>query len=170
MPHTDTDTDTHTHSHTHTHSPPPHTQTTDHIPARPNFKLNVSLVSSHSAPPLTPPYTPFPPLTQGRGVFTMPSGALVEGEWEGGVLRGAATLRGAASGSELYVGELAEVAGCRGELEPHGEGRGSTTLADGTAATSNPNLSPNPKPNPNPNLSPNPNPNPNPNQAPPSPS
>jgi hypothetical protein len=27
------------------------------------------------------------------------------------------------------------VAGCRGELEPHGEGRGSTALADGTAAT-----------------------------------
>ena len=33
------------------------------------------------------------------------------------------------------MGELCEVAGCRGELEPHGEGRGSTTLADGTAAT-----------------------------------
>ena len=49
---------------------------------------------------------------QGRGVFTMPSGALVEGEWEAGVLRGAATLRAATSGSELYVGELAEVAGC----------------------------------------------------------
>ena len=65
----------------------------------------------------------------------MPSGAVVEGAWEGGVLRGAATLRDAASGDELYAGELAEVAGCRGELAPHGEGRGRTTLADGSAAT-----------------------------------